>query len=77
MWAQAVDFIKQVGFPIFVTMWFLLRLEKRLDRAMEMMQRLLLSFEILAKSMDDQGGRRQRRMSVPSAPALPDKEDET
>lgn len=80
MFAEVVEFIQKVGFPIFICIWFLFRIEKRLDRLFEIVQRLLLSTEILVKSMEDRNEiidkidhrpPRQRRLTSPTGTPLP------
>jgi hypothetical protein len=52
MYQEAVKFIQQVGFPIFVACWFMFRLEKRINRMMELQAAHLKATAVLAKSLD-------------------------
>jgi hypothetical protein len=49
---QATGLLREFGFPVFVALWFMLRLEKRLDRLFELMGALLQAVALLAKSVD-------------------------
>lgn len=47
-----VGMLREFGFPIFVSLWFMWRVEKRLDRFTEALQNLLTAVTIMAKTMD-------------------------
>lgn len=47
--------IQQVGFPIVIAVWFMWRLEKRMDRLIELLGSLLKAMALLAKSVDHMG----------------------
>ena len=49
---QGVALVREFGFPVFVAAWFMWRLEKRLDRLMELMASLMQATALLAKSVD-------------------------
>lgn len=46
------SFIREFGFPIFVCVWFMWRIEKRLDRFLELLTGLLKATALLAKSVE-------------------------
>lgn len=35
-----IEILKQVGFPVFVACWFMFRTDKRLDRIIDLLDRL-------------------------------------
>jgi hypothetical protein len=47
--------VQQVGFPIVIAVWFMWRLEKRMDRLIELLGLLLKAMALLAKSVDHMG----------------------
>jgi hypothetical protein len=47
--------IQQVGFPIVIAVWFMWRLEKRMDRIIELIGSLLKAISLLVKSVDHMG----------------------
>lgn len=49
---EAFVFIKEIGFPIFVAWWLLTRLEKRVDRVMELLTSVITAVAVMAKSLD-------------------------
>lgn len=51
---QAIAFLREFGFPVIVALWFMLRLEKRVDRLFELMNSLMQATALLAKSVDTQ-----------------------
>lgn len=44
--------IREFGFPVFVALWFMWRVEKRMDRFTEAIQNLLTAVTIVAKTVD-------------------------
>lgn len=44
--------IREFGFPVFVALWFMWRVEKRMDRFTEVVQNLLTTVTIMAKTVD-------------------------
>ena len=46
------SFIREFGFPVLVAVWFMWRLEKRLDRLIGLQSKLLKAISLLAKSID-------------------------
>lgn len=51
--ADAVGLLREFGFPIFVSLWFMWRVEKRMDRFTEAIQQLLTAVTVMAKTVDD------------------------
>lgn len=51
---QATALLREFGFPVVVALWFMLRLEKRLDRLFELLGALMQSTALLAKTVDYQ-----------------------
>ena len=49
---QLVSLIREFGFPTFVVLWFMFRLEKRLDRLVELLGSLMQATALLAKSVE-------------------------
>lgn len=49
---DAVGLLREFGFPIFVSLWFMWRVEKRMDRFTEAIQNLLTAVTIMAKTVD-------------------------
>jgi len=49
---QATSLLREFGFPVVVALWFMLRLEKRLDRLAELMASFMSSMTLLAKGID-------------------------
>ena len=47
-----MDLLGQFGFPVFVAVWFMWRMEKRLDRMAELVAASLQAQAVLAKAMD-------------------------
>lgn len=55
--STAVDvlgILREFGFPIFVAVWFMWRLEKRLDRYSEQSEKLYTVVTVLAKTIEQQ-----------------------
>ena len=50
---QGIALIREFGFPVFVAVWFMWRLEKRVDRLFELLTSLMQATALLAKSVDD------------------------
>lgn len=49
---DALGVLREFGFPIFVSLWFMWRVEKRMDRFTESIQNLLTAVTIMAKTVD-------------------------
>jgi hypothetical protein len=47
-----LQILREFGFPIFVCLWFMNRLEKRLDRLVEVQAKLVTVCMVLVKAMD-------------------------
>jgi len=45
--------LREFGFPIFVSLWFMWRVEKRMDRFTDSIQNLLTAVTVMAKTVDD------------------------
>jgi hypothetical protein len=50
---DAAALLREFGFPIFVSVWFMWRVEKRMDRFTDAIQNLLLTVTVMAKTIDD------------------------
>ena len=70
---QAIALIREFGFPIFVCLWFMIRLEKRVDRQTELLASLMQATAVLAKSVADHN---QALRQTGEHPALTDGEDQ-
>lgn len=55
-----IALLREFGFPVFVAVWFMWRLERRVDRLFELMSSLMQATSLLAKSVDDLGGQRHQ-----------------
>ena len=49
---EAIAILREFGFPIFVCLWFMWRMEKKQDKQMEHQTRVLLAITILAQALD-------------------------
>lgn len=47
-----VGLLREFGFPIFVSVWFMWRIEKRFDRFTEMIHTLVTTVAVMTKTMD-------------------------
>jgi hypothetical protein len=47
-----VGLLREFGFPIFVSLWFMWRVEKRMDRFTDNIQNLLMAITVMAKTVD-------------------------
>ena len=50
--ADAAGLLREFGFPVFVSLWFMWRVEKRFDRFTETIQSLLTAVTVMAKTVD-------------------------
>lgn len=50
---EIIAIIREFGFPVFVSLWFMWRVEKRMDRFTDAIQDLLTAVTIMAKTVDD------------------------
>ena len=48
----ALAIVREFGFPVFVALWFMWRVEKRMDRFTEVVQNLLTTVTVMAKTID-------------------------
>ncbi len=44
--------MRDFGFPVFVALWFMMRLERRVDRLSEQLTSLMQSMAIIAKAVE-------------------------
>lgn len=49
---QVTALLREFGFPIFVCVWFMWRMEKKIDKFMEQISRVLLAITVLAQVLD-------------------------
>jgi len=52
---DAIAVIREFGFPVFVALWFMWRIEKRMDRFTDAIQNLLTGVALMAKTIDGLG----------------------
>lgn len=52
---SAVDIIQALGFPIFVCLWLMYRVEKRLDKIQKENHRSNILQAVMLKTLDDDG----------------------
>lgn len=56
---MVTELISQLGFPIVVALWMLVRLEKRMDKQIELLTVLITSQKVLVDHiLDNDGGNR-------------------
>lgn len=65
-----VGLLREFGFPIFVSLWFMWRVEKRMDRFTDSIQNLLTAVTVMAKTVDDwtPNPRQTSNHDIPSPP---------
>lgn len=68
---QGTGLIREFGFPVFVALWFMIRLERRVDRLSELMTSLMQSTSIIAKAVEPRDSTR----ITGSLPAVTDQEN--
>ena len=51
-----VTLVRDLGFPIVVVIWFMWRMEKRLDRYTEQIEKLYTVVTVLVKTVDNDHG---------------------
>lgn len=76
--ADIIGLIREFGFPTVVVLWFMFRLEKKLDRQAEIQSSQLQATALLAKSIDyltTQHREVSQRMTMP-LPLLPAPEEQ-
>jgi hypothetical protein len=64
--SSALAIIREFGFPVFVALWFMWRVEKRMDRFTDVVQNLLTTVTIMAKTIEGLPS-----AQTPRAPARP------
>lgn len=67
--SDLVALLREFGFPIFVSLWFMWRVEKRMDRFTDSIQNLLTAITVMAKTIDSISPGRNATPYQP--PALP------
>jgi len=50
--SSTLGLLREFGFPVFVAVWFMWRVEKRMDRFTDVVQNLLTTVTIMAKTID-------------------------
>ena len=50
---DVVGFISHLGFPVFVSLWFMHRIEKRMDRLITSQENLTTVVTVLTKTIDN------------------------
>lgn len=71
---EVMTMIKELGFPMFVAIWFMYRLEKRMDKMSETLLSLMHSVTSLAKAVDGVDGRVEHLGEITGQHQLPPKE---
>lgn len=69
---QATALLREFGFPVFVALWFMIRLEKRVDRLSELLTSLMQATTIIAKAVEPRNG---GRAITGAFPTISDKEE--
>ena len=49
---QVMAVIREFGFPVFVALWFMIRLERRVDRLSELLTSLMQATAIIARAVE-------------------------
>ena len=49
---QVTALLREFGFPVFVAVWFMIRLERRVDRLSELLTSLMQATAIIAKAVE-------------------------
>lgn len=52
LWGKLVSFIREFGLPSFLVIWFLFRIEKKLERFTKSLNRLLTVNVVMLKTLD-------------------------
>lgn len=47
------EIIRDLGFPVFVALYFMVRLERRMDRSIELLNNLMMATAIIGRSVDN------------------------
>lgn len=69
MLEQVTGLLREFGFPVFVALWFMIRLERRIDRQSELLASLMQAMAVIAKSIE------RRDNGTGSHSAIPDEEE--
>lgn len=70
---QLGDFLREFGFPALVALWFMFRLERRIDRTNTLLSNLLLATDLLSRSVDSSHETTRRLRAITGeVPALPE-----
>jgi hypothetical protein len=64
---DAAALLREFGFPIFVSVWFMWRIEKRMDRFTDAIQDLLLTVTVMAKTVDELPSNKRPPTEPPTA----------
>lgn len=67
---QGTALLREFGFPVFVALWFMIRLERRVDRLSDLLTSLMQATAIIAKAVEP----RDSRSLTGSHPVLPPQE---
>jgi hypothetical protein len=68
---QGTGLIREFGFPVFVALWFMIRLERRVDRLSELLTSLMQATAIIAKAVEP---RENGSRTTGAFPVIPDQE---
>ena len=58
--------LRDFGFPVVICLWFMIRMEKRVDRLFVLFNSLLRAMHTLAISVDHNGGKAKPKLDVES-----------
>lgn len=51
--SDTIALLREFGFPVFVAVWFMWRIEKRLDRFTEQIEKLITVVTVMTKVVDE------------------------
>ena len=57
---DAVSFLREFGFPVFMCLWFMWRIEKKLDNFTASIDKLLQIVIVMAKTMDSESSKGEK-----------------
>lgn len=63
---QVTGLLREFGFPVFVALWFMIRLERRVDRLSELLTSLMQATAIMAKALEQKGSSKSLPRSLNS-----------
>ena len=52
-----IALLREFGFPVFVTLWFMWRIEKKIDKFTEQIEKLITIVTVMTKVVDLDGGK--------------------